>query len=116
MGFRTYNLVGADSALSAVTVVSEVLFTSSPSLLFSVIGYNDDVGTQWLQIHDVSATPTTALVPLISIAVATQTSGQIHFPLGRPMANGIYACWSSSDTTRVLTLTDGLIDAVYRVI
>ena len=115
MGYKNYNLVGADSKANSGSGAPSLQATTVPSKLFSITVYNNNVGSQFIQLHDASSVPADTSVPELSWAIATQTHLHVEWPLGRQMATGIYVCNSTTDVTKTIGASDCLIDAVYRI-
>lgn len=82
--------------------------------LFGLTVYNNNVGAQFIQLHNAASTPADTAVPVIVFEIATQSARTFTLGnLGRHFATGIYVCNSSTDVTKTLGAADCLFDAQY---
>jgi hypothetical protein len=87
---------------------------TSEGTVFGLTVYNDNAGTQWIQLHDSASTPANGAVPAVVFEILTQAARSLDLgSLGRRFASGIYVCNSTTDTTKTLGAADCLFDVQY---
>jgi hypothetical protein len=97
------------SALESSAVISD-----APGHLFSITGYNDNAGAQFVQIHDAAALPADGAVPAIVLTVAAKENFWYELKeIGRFFSNGIVVCNSSTAATKTIGAADCWFNAQY---
>lgn len=88
-------------AFNSPGLTSEVLIAEYPSYLRSLEVYNSHSATLYLQVFDSASEPSNGATPIMVVPVATKTVGKLDFgDDGYRFLNGIYACLSTTDTTK----------------
>lgn len=94
-------------AISQATFANELQASASGCTVYGVSGFNSKVNSQYIQIHDASATPIDTAVPKYNIKVPADSNFAIDFGLvGMPFRNGVYLCNSSTPQTKTIGLAD----------
>jgi hypothetical protein len=121
--YANVKVIGADESATTDGAAFALQATTVAARLFTVTAYNKNAETRYLQAHDAasepgdttSEPPVTASKPKLVTPVFAGLSGGFNFTDGTIFKNGIYLCWSSTDTVKTLeATTGGIIDATFR--
>ena len=86
------------------------VISANPAVLKGVTGYNSGAA-QFIQLHDAASLPADTAVPVITFTVPASSNFSLSFPEGRPFANGIVICNSSTGATKTIGSADCWFDA-----
>lgn len=105
---RLPNSLGYNSAVAASGVIKNAAGT-----LYGGVFMNNNAALRYLQIFDSATVPADTTVPLFSIPVQPQSAFPFSYLRGRPFANGIAWCTSSTFGTKTIGAADAIVDAEY---
>lgn len=89
------------AAFNSPGLTSEVILAEQASFLRSLQVFNSHSGTLYMQVFDSASAVADGQVPIMVVPVATKQVGTLDFGYdGYEFLNGIYACLSSTDTTK----------------
>lgn len=92
---------------------------ASSGTLFTLSGYNSGP-SQWIQLHNVAATPANGVAPVLTLAVPAQSSFMFEWAKGIPCGNGIFVCNSydangpTAAATKVIGSNDCYFTATFK--
>lgn len=102
------------SQISSAGLKRVLQVKAAPGSLYNLTGFNNNAAAQYIQLHDLAATPTAGLVPLLVFkAEAGQAFYFDYFRIPRRFTNGIVAVNSSTATTYTAGPEDCFYDAMY---
>lgn len=97
------------SALEASAIIK-----AASGALYSITGYNDNAGDQFIQIHDSATLPADTAVPAVSFVAPAKENFTFNFEeIGRQFENGIVVCNSSTVATKTIGVADCWFNAQY---
>lgn len=80
---------------------------AQPATLYGIAGYNSNVGTQFIQLHDSASAPADGAAPAFNIPVPANSAWSIDFGLrGMSFVSGVYVCNSSTPQTKTIGAAD----------
>jgi len=92
---------------STSAAAASLVIKLGPGRLTHLIGYNAKVSAQFIQLHDATALPADAAVPIAVITVAASSNFQIQLPPdGLDFNTGIVVCNSSTYATKTIGSAD----------
>jgi hypothetical protein len=87
---------------------------ASAGTLYGFSFYNNNAATRYVQFFNTASLPADAVIPTLTIPVATQQSVHVDFGIyGRRFDTGIVVCNSSTDTAKTIGAADSLFDVQY---
>lgn len=97
-----------------VAYVASLLVVSGQAICFGLVGFNSNVGTQFIQLHDSNVLPADGAIPEVFTLAAAGSPFSFDFGYhGRPFDRGIYICNSSTGPTKTLGAADCWFDVQY---
>ena len=106
-------LTAENNATTTAYATSKVV-KASAGVLWGMTGYNSKTSAQFIQVHDATALPAEAAVPVIVFTVPAASNFALDYGShGRKFANGIVVCNSSTAQTKTIGSADIWVDAQY---
>lgn len=111
----TMKLKAGDATASAVGLSNALQVSTSASRLYMLTGLNTGPN-QWIMVFDAARAPADTTVPLIPPinVLAGQNFSMGFGDGGRPFANGIYVCNSTTAGTKTIGAANCFFDVLYR--
>ncbi len=106
----------ADISLNSSSAAYEAsrVVKNTPGVLFGLTGYNSKGSAQFIQLHDATAPPAEAAIPVAVFTVAASSNFSLDFGLkGRKFDKGIVVLNSSTGPTKTIGSADVWFDCQY---
>lgn len=111
----TVGASGGASTVSSSALEASRVIKNSAGTLISLVGYNSKSSSQFIQIHNTTAVPADAAVPIYSFSVLPTANFSLDVPVfGIPFTTGICVCNSSTAPTKTVGSADCFFTAVIK--
>jgi hypothetical protein len=95
--------------------VSNLVAKASAGTLYCITGFNSRTSSQFIQVHNATATPTAGAVPSMIFIVPASSNFSLDLtPYGRYFSTGITVCNSSTGPTLTVGSADCWFDVQYK--
>jgi hypothetical protein len=105
-------IAGVEAKNQTAASVASLVVIAQPGRLLRMAGYNGNVATRYIQLHDATSLPANATVPAFSVPVAAGAAFDIDFGVyGRKFRTGIVIANSTTGPTLTAGSADMVVDA-----